>query len=52
MTLARYYLAATEAAAAEREARQYLEQHPVVEIWGSDHRRAARLVKPLKEAAN
>jgi hypothetical protein len=43
--LARYELAATDAEAAESEARQYLEEHPVIEVWSSDHRRVARLVK-------
>jgi hypothetical protein len=43
--LAVYDLAAIDAESAEQEARQYLEQHPVIEIWGSDHRRVARLVR-------
>jgi hypothetical protein len=43
--LMRYDLAATDAEAAEREARQYLEQHRVIEVWSEDHRRVARLVK-------
>jgi hypothetical protein len=43
--LARYDLAATDAEAAEREAWQYLEQHPVIEVWSDDHRRVARLVR-------
>jgi hypothetical protein len=34
--LARYDLAT---------ARQYLEQHPVIEIWSADHRRVARIKK-------
>jgi hypothetical protein len=37
--------AATDADAADREARQYLELHAVVEVWGNDHRRFARLVR-------
>jgi len=40
--LARYDLVATEKEAAEQEARQYLEQHLVIEIWSDDHRRVAR----------
>src|SRR3981189_3399534 len=36
--LARYDLAAADAEAAERETRQYLEEHPLIEVWGSDHR--------------
>jgi hypothetical protein len=36
--LARYDLAAADAEAAERETRQYLEEHPWIEVWGSDHR--------------
>jgi hypothetical protein len=43
--LARYDLAATEKESAEQEARQYLEQHPVIEVWSDDHRRVARLVR-------
>ena len=43
--LARYDLAATEREAAEREARQYLEQHTVIEVWSDDHRRVARIVR-------
>ena len=43
--LARYDLAATEREAAEREARQYLEQHHVIEVWSDDHRRVARIVR-------
>jgi len=42
--LARYDLAPTEKQAAEQEARQYLEQHPVIEVWSDDRRRVARLV--------
>jgi hypothetical protein len=40
--LAGYELAAADREAAEQEALQYLEQHPV---WSDDHRRGARLVK-------
>jgi hypothetical protein len=36
--LARYDLAATDKQAAEQEARQYLEQHHVIEVWSDDHR--------------
>jgi len=36
--LARYDLAASDVEAAEREAPQYLEQHPVIEVWSDDHR--------------
>ena len=43
--LARYDLTATEKEAAEQEARQYLEQHQVIEVWSDDHRRVARLVR-------
>jgi hypothetical protein len=43
--LARYDLTATEPEAAEQEARQYLEQHPVIEVWSDDHRRVAQLKK-------
>ncbi|MET3838740.1 hypothetical protein [Bradyrhizobium sp. OAE829] len=43
--LARYDLAAPDKESAEREARQYLEQHPVIEVWSDDHRRVARLVR-------
>ena len=43
--LARYDLAAAEKEAAEQEARQYLEQHPVIEVWSDDRRRVARLVR-------
>jgi hypothetical protein len=43
--LARYDLAATEQEAAEQEARQYLEQHPVIEVSSDDHRRVARIVR-------
>ena len=34
--LARYDLVATEQEAAEQEARQYLEQHPFIEVWSDD----------------
>jgi hypothetical protein len=43
--LARYDLAATEKESAEREARQYLEQHQVIEVWSHDHRRVARIAR-------
>ena len=43
--LARYDLAATEKESAEREARQYLERHQVIEVWSDDHRRVARIVR-------
>jgi len=43
--LARYDLAATEEELAEQEARQYLEQHQVIEVWSNDHRRVARIVR-------
>ena len=43
--LARYALAASEPEAAEKEARQYLERHPVIELWSEDHRLVARLKK-------
>jgi hypothetical protein len=43
--LAGYELAAADREAAEQEALQYLEQHPVIEVWSDDHRRVARLVK-------
>jgi hypothetical protein len=33
--LARYDLAASEAEAAEQEARQYLERHRVIEVWSA-----------------
>ena len=36
--LVRHDLAATEEEAAGQEARQYLEQRPVIELWSSDHR--------------
>jgi hypothetical protein len=45
VALACYDLAATEEESAEREARQYLEQHQVIEVWSHDHRRVARIVK-------
>jgi hypothetical protein len=45
VALARYDLAATDGEAAEREAEQYLEDHPTIEIWSHDHRRVARLVR-------
>lgn len=41
--LARYDLVATEAEAAKREARKYLEDYLAIEIWSDDHRRVARL---------
>ncbi len=43
--LARYDLAATDTEAAGQEARQRLEQHPVIDVWSEDHRRVARLVR-------
>jgi hypothetical protein len=43
--LARYDLAANEGEGAEREARQYLERHRVIEVWSDDHRRIARIVR-------
>jgi hypothetical protein len=43
--LARYDLVATEKELAEQEARQYLEQHHVIEVWSDDHRRVARIVR-------
>jgi hypothetical protein len=43
--LARYDLVATEKESAEQEARQYLEQHHVIEVWSHDHRRVARIVR-------
>jgi hypothetical protein len=43
--LARYDLTATEEESGEREARQYLEQHQVIEVWSADHRRVARIVR-------
>jgi putative methyltransferase (TIGR04325 family) len=43
--LARYDLAAIEKESAEQEARQYLEQHTVIEVWSDDHRRVARIVR-------
>src|SRR6201999_1258368 len=36
---------ATDAEAAEQEARQYLEQHRIVEVWSTYHRRVARIVR-------
>jgi hypothetical protein len=43
--LARYDLVATEKEAAEQEARQYLDQHHVIEVWSDEHRRVARIVR-------
>jgi len=43
--LARYDLTATDAETAAQEARQYLTQHPLIEVWSDDHRRVARLVR-------
>ena len=43
--LARYDLSATEKETAEQEARRYLEQHHVIEVWSDDHRRVAWIVK-------
>lgn len=45
MPEARYDLVANDAGAAEQEARQYLEQHRIVEVCSDDHRRVARIVK-------
>jgi hypothetical protein len=42
---ARYDLVATEKELAEQQARQYLEQHHVIEVWSDDHRRVARIVR-------
>ena len=42
---ARYDLIADEEEAATQEAEQYLEQHPIVEVWSTDHRRVARIVR-------
>jgi hypothetical protein len=39
----RYDLIADEAAA--QEARQYLEQHRIIEVWSDDHRRVARIAR-------
>ena len=38
-------IVATDAEAAEQEARQYLEQHRIVEVWSTYHRRVARIVR-------
>jgi hypothetical protein len=43
--LARYDLAASEAEAAEQEARQYLDRYQTIEVWSDDHRRVARIVR-------
>ena len=43
--LARDDLAATEREAAEMEAKKYLEQHAVIEVWSDDHRHVARIVR-------
>jgi len=43
--LARYDLAASVPEAAEQEASQYLDRHPVIELWSHDHRLVARLKK-------
>ena len=45
VAMARYDLAATEKELAAREAKQYLDYHPVIEVWSDDHRRVARLVR-------
>jgi hypothetical protein len=42
---ARYDLIAGEEEAATQEAEQYLEQHRIIEVWSTDHRRVARIVK-------
>jgi hypothetical protein len=41
--LARYDLRATDQESAEQEAKQYLAQHPAIEVWPDDHRRVSRL---------
>jgi hypothetical protein len=43
--LVHYDLAATEKESAEQEARHYLEQHQVIEVWSDDQRRVARFVR-------
>jgi hypothetical protein len=40
---ARYDLAAGEENAAAQEAKQYLEEHRIIEVWSTDHRRVARI---------
>jgi hypothetical protein len=40
----RYDLVATEKETAKREAEQYLDEYPVIEVWSDDHRLVARLV--------
>jgi hypothetical protein len=40
-----YDLAATDKESAELEASQYLERHPVIEVWSDDQRRVARIKK-------
>jgi hypothetical protein len=42
---ARYDLAAIDAEAAEREAKQYQEQHRIIEMRSHDHRRVARIAR-------
>ena len=42
--ITRYDLAASEAEAAEQEARQYLVRHRIIEVWSTDQRRVARIV--------
>jgi hypothetical protein len=44
---ARYDLIADDAEAAAQEARQYLERHRIIEVWSTDHRRVARIVRKL-----
>jgi hypothetical protein len=45
IALAHYDLTATEKESAEQEAKRYLEQHAVIEVWSDEHRRVARLVR-------
>jgi hypothetical protein len=42
---ARYDLTASDAEAAEQEARQYFDRHQTIEVWSTDHRRVARIVR-------
>lgn len=42
---ASYQLVAEDDAAAAKEGRQYLEEHPVIEVWSPDYRRVARMVR-------
>ena len=41
--VARYNLAATEKESAEREVRQYPDQHRVIKVWSDDHRLVSRI---------